>query len=421
MWTKSACVVLAWSILLIVLVTVCRQGSIRQTQANIRIASSAQVTLTSTLRGVATPVRTTSPTRKYVVQQGDTLSGIAAQLGVRGGWPALYAANRPLIGPDPNIINPGTVLVLPGQEGSVRYTVAEGDTLSGIAAALGVRGGWPALYAANRPLIGPDPDAIRPGAVLTVPAPAAPPTSKPTPPTSKPAPPTPKPTPPTSRPAPPKSRPAPPTSRPRPRQHPAPPSHPRPTRKTAPAAVGMPQWLKLMLLVAGVIVALVFLVELALVARRQHQLRLRASRLGTVSSRQEPADGPLPADGTHIVMADYDRVVVTYSKQDETAFVFRPPGEDPKSILRAARLVLPEASYAELATQLGMPVSWPIVMADYDRVVVTCSKQDDTVFVLRPPGEDPKSVLRAARLVLAEGPYEELADQLGEPAGWPME
>jgi hypothetical protein len=183
----------------------------------------------------------------------------------------------------------------------------------------------------------------------------------------------------------------------------------------------MPQWLKLMLLVAGVIVALVFLVELALVARRQHQLRLRASRLGTVSSRQEPADGPLPADGTHIVMADYDRVVVTYSKQDETAFVFRPPGEDPKSILRAARLVLPEASYAELATQLGMPVSWPIVMADYDRVVVTCSKQDDTVFVLRPPGEDPKSVLRAARLVLAEGPYEELADQLGEPAGWPME
>ena len=147
MWTKSACVVLAWSILLIVLVTVCRQGSIRHTQANIRIASSGQVTLTSTLRGVATPVRTTSPTRKYVVQQGDTLSGIAAQLGVRGGWPALYAANRPLIGPDP--------------------------------------------------------DAIRAGTVLTVPVPAAPPTSKPTPPTS--------------RPAPPKSRPAPPTSH----QHPA--------------------------------------------------------------------------------------------------------------------------------------------------------------------------------------------------------
>jgi LysM repeat protein len=407
MWTKSACVVLAWSILLIVLVTVCRQGSIRQTQANIRIASSGQVILTSTLRGVATPVRTTSPTRKYVVQQGDTLSGIAAQLGVRGGWPALYAANRPLIGPDPNIINPGTVLVLPGQEGPVRYSVEDGDTLSGIAAALAVRGGWPALYAANRALIGPNPDAIRPGTVLAVPVPAAPPTSKPTPPTS--------------RPAPPKSRPAPPTSRPTPQQHPATSSRPRPTRKTAPAAVGMPQWLKLMLLVAGVIVALVFLAELALVARRQHQLRVRASRVGTVSSRQEPSGDPLPADGARIVMADYHRVIVTCSQRDDTIVVLRPPGEDPKTILGVARLVLPEAYYAELASQLGMPVSWPIVMADYDRVVVTCSKHDDTVFVLRPPGEDPKAVLRAARLVLAEGPYEELADQLGEPAGWPME
>ena len=414
MWTKSACVVLAWSILLIVLVTVCRQGSIRQTQANIRIASSGQITLTSTLRGVATPVRTTSLTRKYVVQQGDTLSGIAAQLGVRGGWPALYAANRPLIGPDPNIINPGTVLVLPGHQGPVRYTVAAGNTLSGIAAALAVRGGWPALYAANRPIIGPDPDAIRPGTVLTVPVPAAPPTSRPGPPTSKP-------TPPTSRPAPPKPRPAPPTSRPAPHQRPAPPSHPRPVRKTAPAAAGMPQWLKLMLLVAGVIVALVFLMELALVARRQHQLRVRAARPGAVSSRPEPAGRPLPAIGARIVMADYHRVVVTCSKQDGTVFVLRPPGEDPQAILGVARLVLPETCYAELASRLGMPVSWPIVMADYDRVVVTCSKQDDTVFVLRPPGEDPKAVLRAARLVLAEGPYGELADQLGEPAGWPME
>jgi hypothetical protein len=183
----------------------------------------------------------------------------------------------------------------------------------------------------------------------------------------------------------------------------------------------MPQWLKLMLLVAGVIVALVFLLELALVARRQHQLRVRAARPGTASSHQEPAAGELPENETRIVMADYDRVIVTCSKHDNTIFVLRPPGEDPKTILRVARLVLPEMCYAELASRLGMPASWPIVMADYDRVVVTCSKHDETIFVLRPPGEDPKSVLRAARLVLAEDPYEELADQLGEPAGWPME
>jgi LysM repeat protein len=400
MWTKSACVVLAWSILLIVLVAVCRQGSVRQAQANIRIASSGQVTLTSTLGVVSTSVGTTSPTGKYVVQQGDTLSSIAAQLAVRGGWPALYAANRPLIGPNPNIIHPGTVLVLPGQEGSVRYTVAAGDTLSGIAASLAVHGGWPALYAADRRVIGPDPNVIRPGTVLTVPGPAAPSTSRPAPPTS---------------------RPAPPTSRPAPRRHPALPSHPRPARTTAPAAVGMPQWLKIMLLAAAVVIALVFLVELVLVAGRQHQLRLRASRFGTAGSCQEPAGGPLAANEARIVMADYDRVIVTRSKPDDTVLVLRPPGEDPKTLLTVARLVLPEARYAELAGRLGMPASWPIVMADYDRVVVTCSKPDDTVLVLRPPGEDPKTVLRAARLVLAEGPYGELADQLGEPAGWPME
>jgi hypothetical protein len=52
---------------------------------------------------------------------------------------------------------------------------------------------------------------------------------------------------------------------------------------------------------------------------------------------------------------------------------------------------------------------------------VTCSKHDGTVTVLRPPGEDPRQVLAAARLVLPEGPYGELADQLGMPANWPME
>ncbi len=61
-----------------------------------------------------------------------------------------------------------------------------------------------------------------------------------------------------------------------------------------------------------------------------------------------------------------------------------------------------------------------IVVADYDRLVVTCSKRDDTVYVLRPPGEDPKTILRVARLVLPEVPYEELASQLGLSASMPM-
>ena len=57
----------------------------------------------------------------------------------------------------------------------VRVTVKAGDTLSGIAAALALPGGWPALYAANRRGIGPDPNTIRAGTVLTVPRASMPP------------------------------------------------------------------------------------------------------------------------------------------------------------------------------------------------------------------------------------------------------
>ena len=43
-----------------------------------------------------------------------------------------------------------------------------------------------------------------------------------------------------------------------------------------------------------------------------------------------------------------------------TVCVLRPPGQDPATVLRAARLVLPEDSYEELAGHLGVPASWPI-------------------------------------------------------------
>ena len=61
-----------------------------------------------------------------------------------------------------------------------------------------------------------------------------------------------------------------------------------------------------------------------------------------------------------------------------------------------------------------------IVMADHDRLVVTRSKRDDTICVLRPPGENPTEILRVARLVLPEGQYGTLAEQLGVSANWPM-
>jgi nucleoid-associated protein YgaU len=379
-WTKSACVVLAWSILPIILVAVAIEGSVPLAQANTRIASSTEIILTSTSSVAAPPVMAATRTTRYVVHSGDTLSAIAARFAVRGGWPALYAANRQAIGPDPNVIHSGTVLVLPGLTVPTHYTVAAGDTLSGIAAEFAVRGGWPALYAANRRVIGPDPDVVRSGTVLTLPRPAAPSPTKP--------------------------------GRGFRRHHlpspaPSPQAGPRHHRLPVPARVphvtGMPQWLKAVLVAVGLLILGAFLAEPVLVVRgrrraaaqraareaaareaaaraaapevaargaaaRQAAIQQTAARQaavqavepGTADSGPGPACWRVSAVRAHIVVADYHRLVVTRSKPDDTVYVLRPPGEDPKAILRVARLVLPEGPYGELAKQLGMPVIGPV-------------------------------------------------------------
>jgi hypothetical protein len=57
--------------------------------------------------------RPTFPTapRTYTVRPGDTLWAIGQRLGVD--WRRLYEANRDTIGPDPDVIRPGQVLVVP--------------------------------------------------------------------------------------------------------------------------------------------------------------------------------------------------------------------------------------------------------------------------------------------------------------------
>src|SRR5439155_9420807 len=225
-------------------------------------------------------------------------------------------------------------------------------------------------------VIGSDPDVIRPGIVLTVRRPAA---SAPPPGLGR-------------------LHPVPPPPAPAGSGH-----RPLPAGTGAPAASGMPRWLKTTLLAVGLVVGAAFVAGLVLlVLRRRRRGRSAAEEAG-------------------IVLADYDRVVVTCSQPADTVYVLRPPGAGPREILRVARLVLPEDLYRELAGQLGMPAGWPIVVADHDRVVVTCSQPADTVYVLRPPGADPREILRVARLVVPEVPYGELADQLGVPASWPME
>ena len=345
MWTKSACVVLAWGMLLTLMVAG-MGGSAPRTQANMRIASSTTaVTLTSTVDAATASTTTAQPAPRYVVQPGDSLSSIAAARAVRGGWQALYAANRRVIGPDPDVIHPGTVLVLPGQVTPVSYTVRTGDTLSGIATEFAIPGGWPTLYAGNRQVIGPDPNVIRPGTVLTLVRPAAPTRSP-------------------SRPAHHRqAKPAPPAT------HAAPPHHAPQTRTNAPATAGMPGWLRIMLLATGLLIGAAFLAELvlAIARRRRRSVTANAQPENTQpenamleSAMPETVSPSPPRNCRRFVLADYDRLVVTHNQADDTVCILRPPGEDPRAILKVARLVLPEDPYEELADQLGVPASWPM-------------------------------------------------------------
>ncbi len=50
--------------------------------------------------------------KTYTVKQGDNLTEIAQKLNYPGGWQALYAKNKGVIGNNPNLIRPGEVLSL---------------------------------------------------------------------------------------------------------------------------------------------------------------------------------------------------------------------------------------------------------------------------------------------------------------------
>ncbi|MFF8382587.1 transglycosylase family protein [Streptomyces kanasensis] len=72
-------------------------------------------------RPAATP--TTIPNQRresYTVARGDTLSRIAAEKRVQGGWQRLYAQNRAVIGGDPDLIMPGQRLALRGAPGGTQ-------------------------------------------------------------------------------------------------------------------------------------------------------------------------------------------------------------------------------------------------------------------------------------------------------------
>jgi murein DD-endopeptidase MepM/ murein hydrolase activator NlpD len=67
------------------------------------------------VRPQSTPQSRAGSAEMYTVVRGDTLSRIADDQDVRGGWQGLYAANRAAIGSDPDLIVPGQRLALRGE------------------------------------------------------------------------------------------------------------------------------------------------------------------------------------------------------------------------------------------------------------------------------------------------------------------
>ena len=58
------------------------------------------------------------PASKYTVKRYDTLSGIARQQTGSADYAAIWAQNRDIIGDNPNAMKPGMILTIPGSETS---------------------------------------------------------------------------------------------------------------------------------------------------------------------------------------------------------------------------------------------------------------------------------------------------------------
>ena len=120
---------------------------------------------------------TAVPSDTYLVEPGDDLWTLSAQLlGDGGRWRELVAVNPDLLRDPTDRLTPGTRLALPACAGRVprTVTVRRGDTLSGLALEhLGAAARWPRIAAANPELV-TDPDHIEVGWQLVIPGAAAP-------------------------------------------------------------------------------------------------------------------------------------------------------------------------------------------------------------------------------------------------------
>jgi LysM repeat protein len=135
----------------------------------LNVALLAILVLTLLLAPVSAPVASAQsvPIVAYTVQPGDTLAKISSRYCTT--WEEIYQINAAVIGPDPNVLKPGTVLYVPNRcatppsssgvydhgpsmyaNGTVTgnvYTVSAGDTWYSIGVRFGLP--WEQISAAN--------------------------------------------------------------------------------------------------------------------------------------------------------------------------------------------------------------------------------------------------------------------------------
>jgi nucleoid-associated protein YgaU len=128
----------------------------------------------------------------YKVQHGDSLSTISEHFyKTQAKWKVIYDANKDKIGPNPAKLKDGMELVIPDVAATTaaapapaasgtgpaatggKYVVAAGDTLTSIAQksyGSATKANIDRIYQANRATIGPDPDDLKIGMELVIPA-----------------------------------------------------------------------------------------------------------------------------------------------------------------------------------------------------------------------------------------------------------
>jgi len=108
---------------------------------------------------------------RYEVIRGDYLWKIAGRQETFGdpyAWMRIYTANREQI-KDPDLIYPRQVFRIVRQAGIGEHVVARGEALTSIAKGYGSAFRWQSIYEANKDLIGTDPNLIYPHTLLKIP------------------------------------------------------------------------------------------------------------------------------------------------------------------------------------------------------------------------------------------------------------